>query len=216
VAILTVQFNEPIWPAQVVFQMDGMVELYGGGIAVRRTHGRKFGMISLKACDALRKMRRAAGGVQMSVALNATDVSRRCQSQSALVFLVARRAIWCEGLIRVVNRPLVARFAALVRRFGAELASLLQMAGIALSGKHDVRGGNAAAAVNLIVAKQSVPTKPQKSHERNGHTQNEAQTSKWMRALEIFQIDALGEFFGCELGSCHVDSLFFYFSNAKP
>jgi hypothetical protein len=143
--------------------MHGMVELYSGGIAVRRTHGRKFGMISLKACDALRKMRRTARRVQMSVALNATDVSRRRQSQSALVFLVARRAIRCERLIRVVNRPIVARFAALVRRFGAELAGLLHMACITLRGKHEVRSGNAAAAVDLIVAKQSAPTKPQKS-----------------------------------------------------
>jgi hypothetical protein len=120
-------------------------------------------MISLKACDALRKARYTARRVQMSMALNATDVSRRRQSQSALVFLVARRAIRCEGLIRVVHRAIVARFAALVRRFGAELASLLHMARITLSGKHDVRGGNAAAAVDVIVAKQSVPTEPQKS-----------------------------------------------------
>lgn len=143
--------------------MHGMVELYGRGIAIRRTQGRKFGMISLKACDAFRKTRRPARGVQVSVALNATDVSRRRQSQSALVFLVARRAIRCEGLIRVVYRPIVARFAGLVRRFGAELASLLHMACITLSGKHEVRGGNPATAIDLIVAKQSVPTKPQKS-----------------------------------------------------
>jgi len=143
--------------------MHGMVELYGGGIAVGRTHGRKFGMISVKACDALRKTRRTARRVQMSMALNATDVSRRRQSQSALVFLVARRAIRREGLIRVVNRTIVARFATLVRRFGAELASLLHMACITLSGKHGVRGGNAATAVDVIVAKQSVPTEPQKS-----------------------------------------------------
>ena len=140
--------------------MHGMVELYGGGIAVRRTHGRKFGMISLEARDVLRETRRAARRVQMSVALNATDVSRRRQSQSALVFLVARRAIRRERLIRVVNRPIVARFAGLVGRFGAELASLLHMAGITLGGKHDVRGGNPAAAVYLIVAKESVPAKP--------------------------------------------------------
>jgi hypothetical protein len=105
-------------------------------------------------------MRRLARRVQMSVALNATDVSRRSQSQSALVFLVARRAIRCGGLIRVVNRPVVARFAGLVRRFGAELAGLLHVACIALGGKHHVRGGNPATTVNLIVAKQSVPNKP--------------------------------------------------------
>jgi hypothetical protein len=196
--------------------MHGMVELYGGGIAVRRTHGCKFGMIALEACDALGKMRRIPRRVQMSVALNATDVSRRRQSQSALMFLVARRAIRCEGLIRVMNRAIVAGFATLIRRFGAELASLLHMACITLSGKHGVRGGNAAAAVDVIVAKQSVPPKPQKSCQRSGHTQNEAQTAEWMRALEIFQINALGEFFGCELRSCHVDSLLFYFSSAKP
>jgi hypothetical protein len=143
--------------------MHGMVELYSGGIAVRRTHGRKFGMISVKACDALRKTRRTTRRVQMSMALNATDVSRRRQSHSALVFLVARRAIRREGLIRVVNRAIVARFAAPVPRFGAELARLLHMAYITPSGKHGVRGGNAAAAVDLIIAEQSVPTKPQKS-----------------------------------------------------
>jgi hypothetical protein len=58
----------------------------------------------------------------------------------------------------------------------------------------------------VIVAQECVGAEPQERNDRSGYTQNKTQATKWMRALEIFQVDALCEFFGCELSSGHVES----------
>jgi hypothetical protein len=216
VTILAVEFDQPSGLAQIVFQMHRVVELYRGGIAVQRTCGRKFRMIPVKACDVLGKTRHTVGCVEMGVTLDAIEIARRGQSQAPLMLLMTRRAIWSESLIRVVNRAVMARFAALIARLGTKIAGPLDVTCVALVRKHGVRGRNTPATVDVIVAKYCIPAKPQERDKRSGHTQDEAQAAEWMWALEILQVDALGEFFGCELASGHVDSLLFYLNIARP
>jgi hypothetical protein len=110
----------------------------------------------------------------------------------------------------------VARFAALITRLGVKSAGLFDVACSALVREHGVRSRNTPATVDMIVAKYCIPAKPQERNKRSGHTQDEAEAAEWMRALEILQIDALSEFFGCELASGHVDSLLSYFNIARP
>jgi hypothetical protein len=137
-AILAIEVDESVRSSKVVLQMHGVVELYGGRIAVRQTQGRKFRMIPVEAGNALRKVERTASRVQIGVALDAIEIARGGQAQAALMFLVARRTIWSESLRGVVNGAVVAGFAPLVARFGAEMSGFLDVARVALGGKDGV------------------------------------------------------------------------------
>jgi hypothetical protein len=69
-----------------------------------------------------------------------------------------------------------------------------------------MRSGHSASAIDSIVARQRVPAQPKQRNHRKRDGQNKAQAPEWVRMLEIFQINPLRQFFGCELGSCHQHS----------
>lgn len=76
------------------------------------------------------------------------------------MFFMARRAIRRENLIGVMNRAVMARFAALIVGVGTERASFLNMAGVALVGEDGVRLRNPTTTVDVIVASHREPTQP--------------------------------------------------------
>jgi hypothetical protein len=168
-----------------VFQMYGMIELDCSGVSVSSSHCGEFRMVAVEACDGVRKMRTGAASLQVGVALRATKLRNSSQTKMPTMLFVARSAIRRENLVRVMDRTVMARFAALIGCPGAEHASLLQMASATFLGKNGVRTRNSSAAINVVVASEGVPTQPQNCGQRNGNGQNESQAPEGVWALEI-------------------------------
>src|SRR5215469_13237142 len=111
------------------------------------------------------------------------------------MLLMARRAIRRECLIRVVNRAIMAGKARLIARPRAKRARRLHVARIASRHEHRVRGGEFAPAVDSLISCQATPRKPLYREHGRRHREPEAPPAKWVRALEIIQVDALGQLF---------------------
>src|ERR1700678_849530 len=119
-AILTIQIHQTRRSAKIVLQMHRGIELDGPGIAASQPQRGEFRMFAVKARHALRKMRSGAGGVQVGMTLRATDIRSCGQQRIPAMLFVTIRAIRREELIGMMDRPVVARFAALVAGLGAE------------------------------------------------------------------------------------------------
>ena|SRR5580658_29279 len=156
-AIIAIQLHRTIRPAQIVFQVYRVVQFDRARINTARARSREFGMATDEARYARSKVRRSSAGVQVRMALRATDVRGYRQAWMSAMFCVARGAGRRENLIRVMQRRVVARTATLVARFCAEYARLLHMAGIAPRCEHRMRCGHPAATINAVVARQRVP-----------------------------------------------------------
>src|ERR1700722_16499711 len=132
-------------------------------------------MVAVKARHGVREMRSGSGAVKVGMTLGATGVRSFGQLQMAAMFFVARRAIWGEELIDMMDRRVMARLAALIVGFGAEHAGLFHGAGATLGGGYGVRGRNPSPGVDVIAASKGIPAEPQDCRQRRGHGQNGAQ-----------------------------------------
>ena len=107
-AIVAVQLHGSVRSFQIVAQMNCMVQLDRAGIGAAGADCSKLGMPAVETGYVMREARRGTDGVQVCVALRATGVCRGREPEMAMVLLVTRRAIRLEGLIGVMNRPVVA------------------------------------------------------------------------------------------------------------
>lgn len=119
-AILTIEIHQTRRSAKIVLQMHRVIELDGPGIAASQPQRGEFRMVAVKARYALREMRSGPGGVQVGMTLRATDIRSCGQQRMPAMLFVTIRAIRREELIGMMDRPVVARFAALVAGLGAE------------------------------------------------------------------------------------------------
>lgn len=184
-----------------------MVELDRSGIAAAIAQDREFRVAAVEAGNFGAESRGPACGVKVRVALRAGDIRGDGESQMSAMLDVAGSAGRREGLIGVMERRVVASIARLVGGLGAERARFLQVARAALRCEHPVSGGHFAAAVDSIVASERVPAQPQQRNHWNAYGKYRAQAPEGMGMLEIIQVDALRQFFCCELGSSHDNSL---------
>jgi hypothetical protein len=107
-AIAAVQLHETVGAFQIMAQMNCMVQLDGSGVRAAGSHGGELGMSAVKASNVMREVRRWPIAAQVCVALRAGGVCSGGEAQMASMLLMARRTIRLEGLIRVVNRAVVA------------------------------------------------------------------------------------------------------------
>lgn len=107
-AIAATQLNRAAGAFQIMAQMNCMIQLDGSGVGVAGAHGGELGMPAVEPGNVMREVRRRAVAVQVCVTLRATGICRCREAQMAAMLLMARRAARLEGLIRVVNRPVVA------------------------------------------------------------------------------------------------------------
>ncbi len=184
-AIAAIELYDPARTHEVLFQMHAVIELNGSGIEVAFPHGRKFRMAGIESVDASRVVWRCAIRAKIRVALRATCIAGCRQTQAAAVFLVARRALRSERLIRVVDGAVVAGLASLVAGLGAESGGLFHVARAALFGENCMTRGHLAAAINAIISGESVPSQPDNRERRNTNGEKEAQAPKGMRVLEV-------------------------------
>jgi hypothetical protein len=112
-----------------------------------------------------------------------------------------------KGLVRVMNRTIVASLAGTVARLRAEKAGFFHMAGAAAFGQHSMARRHFPAAVNSVVASNRKPPKPNQRQYRHANRQNKSQSPERMRVFEVIQVDALRKLLCRQLSSPHNPSL---------
>src|SRR6202021_3684407 len=90
VTILTIKIHLTGRTAKIVFQMHGMIELDGSGIAASQAQWGEFRMVAVKARHGVREMRSGFGSAQVGMQLGATGVRSLAQRKMRGVFFVAR------------------------------------------------------------------------------------------------------------------------------
>src|SRR5579863_1381276 len=110
---------------------------------------------------------------------------------------VAGSARGSEGLRCVMNRPVMAREALLIAYFFVEKSHRGRMASGALLGENRVRGRQGPGGIYSAVLANSIPRDPQDGERqgRDGNQKSPVAQRAW--PLEIIEVDALREFFGC-------------------
>jgi hypothetical protein len=120
---------------------------------------------------------------------------------------VAGRAGGSEKLICVMNGSVVATEACAVVCLRTEKSRTGDVAGLASLGENDMRGGHRSRAVELVVVQDAIADKPKKHRERQKYREQKKRFVEAVRTLEIIQVNALREPFGCPLRSRHDSSL---------
>ena len=141
-------------------QMHGVIELDGSGITALVTNHRKLGMSVCEIRNGSRHMHGAGRGLEIAVTLHAIGVARGGETYRPAMLGVASGAIGRETLIGMVNGAVVAIETGLIFGPGAEGAAGKNVTRGAFSRKHGMRGRYLSGAVNMSVARDSVPGKP--------------------------------------------------------
>jgi len=126
-------------------------------------------MAGIESVDISCVMCCGAGGAKIGVALRATGVTGRGQSQAAAMLSMTGRALRGKQLVRVVNGAVVASLASLVAGFGAENAGLFYVTRATLLGQYGMARGHLPAAVDVIVTGQPVRGQPDDRERRHAH-----------------------------------------------
>src|SRR6266481_8249822 len=115
------------------------------------------------------------------------------------MFDVTGGAIWHVGadLVFVVHRAVVAREAGGVGGLEGEFAGFLNVAGGALFFEHGVRLAHASAGINAGITRVAAPGDPANCEEWSENDEDEPGALERSGALEIVQVNALGDGFGC-------------------
>lgn len=135
----------------------------------------------------------------MRVALRATDVASSDDVDAAAVFDMAGGAVGHIGadLVFVVNGAVVAGETRDVGRFGRKFAGFLDVARGALLVQDGVRSAHVTARIDARVAGEPAPGDPANSQKWAEYDQRQARPFERSGALEIVQVNALRDRFGC-------------------
>jgi hypothetical protein len=177
--------------------MAKVIQLNGTRVSASRAEHGKFRMVALETCDVACDAHRSSARGQIRMTLCARGVARSRQTDRTAMIRVAGSAGGSKNLRGVMNRPVMAGEALLIRDLLAEKTGMRDMAGSALLGQHSVCRGETPRRINAMVSANSVPCKPEHRQNRQSHRKHEAPVAQRMRPLEIIQVDALREFFCC-------------------
>ena len=177
--------------------VNRMVEFDRAGIACRDagdgTQSRKFGMAVFEAGDVI--PRQQLQPLMTKRAFFAADCVENCST--AMLGMTGCAIGWRQIEPRMVDRAVVAVEASAVGGFGGKGAGLLEVAGGAFLFQDGMGAGHAATGVNTMIAREAAPSDPNEREERQERAEPEFGALQRGRPLEIVEVDALGEFFGC-------------------
>jgi hypothetical protein len=119
---------------------------------------------------------------------------------------VAGRAGGSENLVFVMNGSIMASEARAVACLRPEKRGTGDVARLATLCQDGMRGGHWSGAVELVVVRDAITDKPEQRRDRQESRKQKTRLAKAMGMLEIIQINALREPFGCPLRSRHDSS----------
>src|SRR5690242_8817460 len=133
------------------------------------------------------------------MAFRATDVTSSDDVNAAAVLDVAGGAVRhvAAYLVFVVHRAVVARKASCIDGLGREFADLLGVARSALLVEDRVWLAHAAAGIDARVAGEAAPGDPADGEQWGENDQDEPGAFERSGTLEIVQVNALRDCFGC-------------------
>lgn len=194
-AIGTIHLDESIRPAQTRFHMNGMIEFDGGGIETPRANGGEFRMSGAETFYGAAEIYRRTGGLEIGVAACAAGIAGGGQAQDSAVLNVAGRTVGTKNLIGVMNWPVMAGQAGLIAGRGAKSVGGLHMADVAAGIQDGVRRGQASAAINSGVPRESPPGDYGHGKKWKPGGKPETPAAKRMRPQKIVQVNPLGQLF---------------------
>ena len=144
----------------------------------------------------------AAVGLQVGVTFGAALIAHGGDRHASAMFRVACGAIGSFCGSGMVCGAIMASEASAIGGFCGKRVSLLKVASGALFFEDGMRGRHSSAAVDAVVAADGVPRNPRDGQSGRENTHQQLGALEWRRPLEIVQVDALREFFGCAC-TCH-------------
>ena len=205
-AISAIKLDGPVRTGEIRFHVDCMIDLDGAGVRESWAERGEFRVPSFKAGDAGCEIGRRVTCLEMGMALRTACVWRSRESDSAAMLNVAGGAGRSENLILVMNRPIMASEARAVVCLRAEKSGAGDVARVATLREDGMRGGHWSSAVELVVVRETIANKPEQRRDQQESRKQKTRLAKAMRMLEIIQINALREPFGCPLRSRHDSS----------
>lgn len=205
-AISAIKLDGPVRTGEIRFHVDCMIDLDGAGVRDSRAECGEFRVPSFKAGDAGCEIGRHVTCLEMGMALRTACVRRSRESDPPTMLDVAGRAGGSENLILVMNGSIMASEARAVVCLRAEKSGTGYVAGLATLCKGGMRGGHWSSAVELVVVREAIADKPEQRRDGQESGKQKTRLAKAMRVLEIIQINALRESFGCPLRSRHDSS----------
>lgn len=175
-------------------QMNLMVELDAARILEIGAQRGEFGMLGEREHGA-NEMRRAEARFEVRMALDAGRIANRDESHASLMLDVTRGAGGREGLVRVMNRSIVAGQAGLVGDRMAEGSGASDVACGAILAEECVRSRDRSHTVGRTISRYSRDDEPEKRQRGKRDRKDEAPAAKRVRTLEVRKFDALREFF---------------------
>lgn len=164
----TRHLDRSLRPAKACLQVLLVVQLHLCGVLPSGHYHGKFRVASGKARDRALKSRRCPSCLQIGMTLSAVTVGERRERQALPVLYMTSGAFRREGLVVMVNRPIVAFLAGIVRdtppedggtspggercRGHRRSFNLGRMAPAAIGAEHRVLGGDRPAGVDPLIA----------------------------------------------------------------
>jgi hypothetical protein len=205
-AVSAIKLDGPVRTGEIRFHMDRMIDLDGAGVRESCAERGEFRVPSFKAGDAGCETGRRVTCLEMGMALRTACVRRSRESDSPTMLDVAGRAGGSENLILVMNGSIMTSEARVVICLRAEKSGTGDVARLATVCQDGMRGGHWPSAVELVVVREAIADKPEQRRDRQESRKQKTRLAKAMRMLEIIQINALREPFGCPLRSRHESS----------
>src|SRR5215813_9885651 len=146
---------------------------------------------------------RTALDLEITVTLHAAFVGGLAQVLRSDMLGVARRAGWCEGLQRLVDRSLMTAQASLIADMFAEAnidEACLQrrcMARVAAFSGERVHRRKRTTGVRLRIPPDRIASEPEDRDRRNCRHQNSPKQPPFPPALEVVEVVSLSETLGC-------------------
>jgi hypothetical protein len=205
-AVSASKLDGPVRTGEIRFHVDRMIDLDGAGVREPWAECGEFRVPSFKAGDAGCEIGRREPCLEMGMALRTARVWRSREWDSPAMLDVAGRAGGSENLILVMNGSIMASEARAVVCLRAKKSGTGDVARLATLCQGGMRGGHWSSAVELVVVREAIAYKPEQRRDRQESRKQKTRFAKAMRMLEIIQINALREPFGCPLRSRHDSS----------
>ena len=161
-------------------------------------------MLAVKGCDGSGVVRLPIPSAQVRMTLGTGGVCRGLQQHGAFVLDVAGCAFWSEGLIGMMQRCVMTSEASFVSDVGGECSRLGYVTESALLREYGMRVREWSGRVHFLAALRALRDEPRQCNCGNRDRQPETPSPKRVRAREVLQINALGEFLGCSRASQHL------------
>ena len=206
VAISAIKLNK--WSCRAapdLFHVDGVIQLDVAEIARAISESSKLRVPVFEAANVRCVVRASPIRAKIRMACRARLIAGRGDVDAPPVVGMAFRAshlFSSNDAHRVVNRPIVTAKASAVGSFRRKYSRRLQVTSGAFFLENRVRFGQAPAAVNAPIFEKRPCANPHQREQRQQQAKPKFRPLQRRRSLEIVEIDALREFFGCAC-TCH-------------